>query len=40
VVKPGTCGEHTFTDNYDEFVQASQEYDAAQAAAGGSPTDC
>lgn len=40
VVKPGTCGEHFFTDNYDEFLAASQKYDAAQAAAGGSPVDC
>jgi uncharacterized YceG family protein len=40
VVKPGTCGEHFFTDSYDEFSQASAEYDAAQAAAGGSPTNC
>ncbi len=38
VVKPDTCpAEHFFTDNYDEFVAASQEYDAAQAAAGGKP---
>jgi UPF0755 protein len=40
VVKPGTCGEHFFTDSYDEFSAASAEYDAAQAEAGGSPTDC
>jgi cell division protein YceG involved in septum cleavage len=40
VVKPNTCGEHFFTDNYDEFLAASQKYDAAQAAAGGSPTSC
>ncbi|MEO7197458.1 MAG: endolytic transglycosylase MltG, partial [Solirubrobacterales bacterium] len=40
VVKPGTCGEHFFTDNYDEFLAAAQDYDTAQAAAGGSPTEC
>jgi uncharacterized YceG family protein len=40
VVKPGTCGEHVFTADYDEFVQASEEYDIAQAEAGGSPTEC
>jgi len=40
VVKPGTCGEHFFTADYDEFVQASEEYDIAQAEAGGSPTEC
>ena len=40
VVKPGTCGEHFFTDDYDEFSAASAEYDAAQAEAGGSPTEC
>ena len=38
VVKPGTCpAEHFFTADYDEFVAASQEYDAAQAEAGGKP---
>ena len=38
VVKPGTCpAEHFFTADYDEFVNASNEYDAAQAAAGGKP---
>ncbi len=38
VVKPDTCpAEHFFTDDYDEFVAASQKYDAAQAAAGGKP---
>lgn len=40
VVKPGTCGEHVFTDDYDEFLAASEEYDIAQAEAGGSPTEC
>ncbi len=40
VVEPGTCGEHFFTDDYDEFAAASAEYDAAQAEAGGSPTKC
>jgi hypothetical protein len=40
VVKPGTCGEHFFTDNEAEFNQAVKEYRAAQEAAGGSPTEC
>jgi UPF0755 protein len=40
VVKPGTCGEHFFTDNEAEFNQAVEEYRAAQRAAGGSPTEC
>ncbi|MCB8969920.1 MAG: endolytic transglycosylase MltG [Thermoleophilales bacterium] len=38
VVKPNTCpAKHFFTDSYDEFLAASDEYDAAQAAAGGKP---
>ncbi len=38
MVKPNTCpAKHFFTDSYDEFLAASDEYDAAQAAAGGKP---
>jgi uncharacterized YceG family protein len=40
VVKPGTCGEHSFSKTYDEFLQDSEEYDAARAEAGGSPDTC
>ena len=40
VVKPGTCGKHFFTNDYDEFLAASDKYDAARQAEGGSPTDC
>ncbi|HET6829963.1 MAG TPA: endolytic transglycosylase MltG [Solirubrobacterales bacterium] len=40
VVKPGTCGEHYFTDDYDDFLAASDKYNAALEAEGGSPTDC
>ena len=40
VVKPGTCGEHFFTNDYDEFLAASDKYDSAREAEGGSPTDC
>ena len=40
VVKPDTCGEHFFTNDYDEFLAASDKYDAARAAEGGAPTDC
>ena len=40
VVKPGTCGEHFFTDSAEEFDQAAAEYQAALAAEGGSPTEC
>lgn len=41
VVKPGTCGEHVFTETSEEFDAAVAEYDAARAAEGGqSPTDC
>ena len=38
--KPGTCGEHTFTADYDEFLQPSDEYQAALEAEGGQPDDC
>jgi len=40
VVKPGTCGEHFFTDSSEEFDQAAAEYQAALQAEGGSPTEC
>lgn len=40
VVKPDTCGEHYFTDNYDDFLAASDKYSAAQEAQGGAPTKC
>jgi UPF0755 protein len=41
VVKPGTCGEHQFTETSEEFEAAVAEYDQARAEAGGeSPTDC
>jgi UPF0755 protein len=40
VLKPDGCS-HFFTASYDEFQQASAEYDAARAAAGDkAPTDC
>lgn len=40
VVKPGTCGEHVFTETEDEFFAAEAEYQAALQAEGGSPTEC
>ena len=40
VVKPGTCGEHEFTADADEFAAAQARYEEALAAEGGSPTDC
>lgn len=40
VVKPGTCGEHVFTESEDEFLAAEAEYQAALEAEGGSPTEC
>ena len=40
VLKPDGCS-HFFTASYDEFQQASAEYDAAREAAGNkAPTDC
>jgi cell division protein YceG involved in septum cleavage len=40
VLKPDGC-THFFTASYDEFQQASAEYDAAREAAGNkAPTDC
>jgi hypothetical protein len=40
VVKPGTCGKHFFTADYDEFLAASDKYNSAREKQGGSPTDC
>jgi uncharacterized YceG family protein len=40
VVKPGTCGEHTFSSSLEEHNANVAKYQAAQEAAGGSPTDC
>lgn len=40
VVKPGTCGEHVFTDSLEEHNRNVEIYQEAQAEAGGSPTDC
>ena len=40
VVKPGTCGEHSFTASAAEFEQLDAEYKAALEAEGGSPTEC
>jgi cell division protein YceG involved in septum cleavage len=40
VLKPDGC-THFFTANYQEFLQASDKYEAARQAAGGkAPTDC
>jgi UPF0755 protein len=40
VIKPGTCGEHVFTDSEDEFNEAAAEYQRALKEQGGSPTEC
>jgi uncharacterized YceG family protein len=40
VIEPGTCNEHFFTDSEKEFEAASEEYQAALEAEGGSPTEC
>ena len=40
VVKPGTCGEHSFTASEKEFETLAAEYQAALEAEGGSPTSC
>jgi len=40
VIKPGTCGEHVFTDSEAEFNEAAAEYQRALKEQGGSPTEC
>ncbi len=40
VVKPGTCGEHSFTASEQEFEQLAAEYRRALEEEGGSPTEC
>lgn len=40
VVKPGTCGEHVFSSSLEEHNANVEEYQRAQEAAGGSPTEC
>jgi UPF0755 protein len=41
VVKPGTCGEHSFAKTEAEFNRLVARYEAARRAAGGkSPTKC
>ena len=41
VVKPGTCGEHAFSNTFAEFERDRERYNAARQAAGGrSPTKC
>lgn len=41
VVKPGTCGEHAFSDTFEQFQLDVQRYNQAREAAGGkSPTRC
>jgi UPF0755 protein len=40
VVKPGTCGEHVFTDSEQEFNEAADRYQRALEREGGSPTEC
>ena len=40
VVKPGTCGEHSFTASEKEFEQLAAEYQQALQEQGGSPTTC
>jgi UPF0755 protein len=41
VVKPGTCGEHAFSETFSEFEQDQARYNEAREAAGGrSPTKC
>ena len=40
VVKPGTCGEHSFSETFAEFSQDADEYAQAQEEAGGSPDTC
>jgi UPF0755 protein len=41
VVKPGTCGRHSFSTTFQQFQRDSARYDTARRASGGrSPTKC
>ncbi|MEX2196427.1 MAG: endolytic transglycosylase MltG [Thermoleophilaceae bacterium] len=41
VVKPGTCGEHEFSETLEEFERDAARYNREREARGGqSPTDC
>jgi UPF0755 protein len=40
VVKPGTCGEHSFSSNEADFLRDQAAYEQAQEAQGGSPDTC
>ena len=41
VVKPGTCGEHAFSNTIEQFQRDAARYDTARAQAGDtSPTTC
>ena len=41
VVKPGSCGEHSFSATDAEFQRDVERYNSERAARGGkSPTDC
>jgi uncharacterized YceG family protein len=40
VVKPGTCGEHFFTQSETEFQKAADRYQQALQKQGNSPTKC
>jgi uncharacterized YceG family protein len=40
VVKPGTCGEHSFTADQKQFNALARQYQQALQEQGGSPTKC
>ncbi len=40
VFKPGSCNEHTFTADYNKFLQLQAAYQAALEAKGKQPTSC
>jgi UPF0755 protein len=40
VVKPGTCGEHVFSSDYDQFMADKRRYDDARRRLGRSPVQC
>jgi UPF0755 protein len=40
VVKPGTCGEHSFSSREAQFLRDQAAYQRALEAKGGSPTSC